>query len=128
MKHGWLLRGTLFCLVVLVGTGVAKHRLIEPTAVAEFCDKTGGTWQCLVRQGFVMLFAQNIASMVSVLAGVWSTITRSRSLGFAAVAFGSIGMLLFRFDSAVIGVLLGLLVIAREAVGGLEDGPREGQA
>ncbi|MEP7312317.1 MAG: hypothetical protein ABI859_07020 [Pseudomonadota bacterium] len=129
MKLGWLLRGSLFCLAVLVGTAVAKYRLIEPTAVATFCDKTGGTWYCYIRQGLVLMFApQNVAGMASVVTGVWSTITRSRGLAFAALAFGGIGMLLYHFDSAVIGVLLGLLVLAREAAGGIEDAPRGGQA
>ncbi len=123
MKLGWLIRGSLFCLAVLVGTAVSKYRLIEPTAVATFCDVTGGTWYCLVRQGLVLMFAQNVAGMAAILCGVWSTITRSRSLAFAAIAFGSIGMLLYRFDSAVIGVLLALLVLAREVAGGIEDAP-----
>ena len=65
-----------------------------------------------------------IAGMVATVLGVWCTITRSRALAVAALCFGAVGFVLYRYDSAVIGVLLAALVLAREAAGRPEDAER----
>ena len=121
---GWLWRGLLVVTVVLVGTIVARYRLIEPLQVAALCERDDAPLWCLLRRMFVFLFAQNLVGMGSVVLGVWCTITRSRVLAFAALCFGAVGLVLYRFDSAVIGVLLAGLVLAREAAGRPEDAER----
>jgi hypothetical protein len=120
--RAWLLRGSAAVLLVLGLTLLAKYRLIEPMPVASRCQ-TGGDypWWCVVREGIVLLFVKNIAGMASVLLGAWATIQRSARLAFAAICAGVVGMTLYRFDSAVIGVLLGVLVIARLAAGPVEQ-------
>jgi hypothetical protein len=120
----WLWRGLLLLAVVLAGTLVARYRLIEPMAVATLCERDDAPAWCLLRRLFVFLFAQNVAGMAAVVFGVWCTITRSRVLAFAALCFGAVGLVLYRFDSAVIGVLLAGLVLAREAAGRPEDAER----
>ncbi len=125
-KTAWLWRGLLFIAVVVGGTFFVRYRIIEPMAVATLCERSDDALlaQCLVRKAFVFLFAQNVAGMAAIVFGVWCTITRSRVLAFAALAFGAIGLILYRFDSAVIGVMLAGLVIAREAAGRPEDAER----
>jgi hypothetical protein len=118
---GWLWRGLLLVAIVLVGTIVARYRLIEPLPVATLCERDDAPAWCLLRRAFVFLFAQNVAGMGAIVFGVWSTITRSRTLAFTALCFGAVGLVLYRFDSAVAGVLLAGLVIAREAAGRPED-------
>jgi len=124
----WLWRGLLVVALVFGATLLAKYRLVEPLQVATQCEREDATmlWPpwCLLRKSFVFLFAQNVAGMTSIVLGVWSTITRSRTLAFAALCFGSVGLVLYRFDSAVIGVLLAALVLAREAAGSPEDAER----
>jgi hypothetical protein len=121
----WLWRGLLVLAVVLVGTYVVRYRIIEPLPVATLCERADAMLpQCLLRKTFVFLFAQNVAGMAAIVFGVWCTITRSRWLAFAALCFGAIGFVLYRFDSAVIGVMLAGLVIAREAAGRPEDAER----
>lgn len=133
-RRAWLWRGLLVVGVVLAGTFVARYRLIEPMAVASLCERDDAPAWCLIRHFFVFLFAQGLpgtdsaatapASMAAVLLGVWCTITRSRTLAFAALCFGAVGLVLYRFDSAVVGVLLAALVVGREAAGRPEDAER----
>ena len=124
-KLTWLWRGLLVLAVVLGGTFFVRYRIIESLPVATLCERADA-WlvQCLVRKTFVFLFVQNVAGMAAIVFGVWCTITRSRWLAFAAISFGAIGLVLYRFDSAVIGVMLAALVIAREAAGRPEDAER----
>jgi hypothetical protein len=117
----WLWRGLLVVAIVLVGTLVARYRLIEPQPVATLCEREGAPLWCLTRDFFVFLFARNVAPMAAIVLGVWCTITRSRTMAFGALCFGAIGLVLYRFDSAVFGVVLAALVVAREAAGRPED-------
>ena len=122
--NGWLWRGLLVVAVVLGCTILARYRLVEPLPVATLCEREDGPAWCWLRKGCVFLFAQNLAGMAAIVFGVWCTITRSRLLAFVALSFGAVGLVLYRFDSAVIGVLLAGLVIAREAAGHPEDAER----
>ena len=127
-RRNWLLGAALFVALVIAATIFAKYRLIEPMAYAAACERhEGPAFGCLVRQALVVLFVKNIAGMASTLFGVWSTVTRTRGLAVTAVALGGGSIVLYRFDSAVIGVLLGLLVIAREAARGYQQAAREGE-
>lgn len=125
-KLAWLWRGLLVVALVIGVTFVVRYRIIEPLPVATLCERSDEAMlpQCLVRKAFVFLFAQNVAGMAAIVLGVWCTITRSRLLAFAALSFGAIGLVLYRFDSAVIGVLLAGLTLAREAAGRPEDAER----
>ena len=124
----WLVGGALLVALVIGATVLAKYRLIEPISYAAACERHEGPWLgCLVRQALVVLFVKNIAGMASTLFGVWSTVTRTRGLALAAIALGGVSSVLYRFDAAVIGVLLGLLVIAREAARGYQQAAGEGQ-
>jgi hypothetical protein len=127
-SNRWLVGGLLLVGLVVGATVIAKYRLIEPMAYAAACERHEGPWLgCLLRQTLVVLFVKNIAGMAATLFGVWSTVTRSRGLAFAAIAMGGISMVLYRFDSAVIGVLLGLLVLAREAARRYQQAAGESQ-
>lgn len=130
-SRAWLWRGLAVVAVVLAGTLVVRYRLVEPMPVALLCEREGAPAWCFIRRFFVFLFAQGLpgtdsaatapASMAAMVLGVWSTISRSRWMAFAALSFGAVGLVLYRFDSAVIGVLLAALVIGREAAGRPED-------
>jgi hypothetical protein len=123
-RTAWLWRGLVVVAILLGCTVLARYRLIEPLPVATLCEREDGPAWCWLRKGFVFLFAQNLAGMAAIVFGVWCTITRSRTLAFVALGFGAIGLVLYRFDSAVIGVLLAGLVLAREAAGRPEDAER----
>jgi hypothetical protein len=121
-NHRWLAIGALVVALVVIGTIVARYRIIEPTAYATACDRHEGPWfGCQLRNALVVLFVKNIAGMASTLFGVWATVTRTRGLAFAALAMGGISIVLYRYDSAVIGVMLALLVIAREVASGQHE-------
>jgi hypothetical protein len=104
-------------LAVWVGLVLlAKYQLVEPQAFAAACDAgTGPALACLVRHAVVMGFVKNIAGMAATVLGLWCTVTRSLVLAFAALACGLFSILLYRFDAAVVGVLLALLVVFRAA-------------
>lgn len=130
----WLWRGLLVVAAVLAGTFVVRYQLIEPNAVATLCEREGAPAWCWIRRFFVFLFVQAVPTQTTVTApvamgaivfGVWSTITRSRVMAFTALCFGAVGMVLYRFDSVIVGVLLAALVIGREAAGRPEDAERQ---
>lgn len=102
-------------VALVVGlTLLGRYRLVEPMALVAACERGEAHWLlCSLRQGLVVLFVQNVLGMGSTVLGVWSTITRARSLAVAAVALGLMSVILFRFDAAFIGITLGLLVLAR---------------
>ena len=118
----WLLWGSFAVALVIGGTILGKYQLVEPVPFAAACERHEGPWLgCLLRGALVVLFVKNIAGMAATLFGCWSMVTRQRPLAFAAVAMGGISMVLYRFDAAVIGVMLGLLVLARAAAGPQQD-------
>jgi hypothetical protein len=124
----WLVGGLLLVGLVIGATILAKYRLIEPMSYASACERHEGPWLgCMLRQALVVLFVKNIAGMASTLFGAWSTVTRTRGLALAAIAMGGVSIVLYRFDAAVVGVLLGLLVVAREAARGYQQAQGEGQ-
>ncbi|MEY4762334.1 MAG: hypothetical protein RLZZ200_2190 [Pseudomonadota bacterium] len=114
----WLVWGSFVVALVIGGALLGKYRLVEPVPFAAACERQEGPWLgCFTRGVLVALFVKNIAGMAAAIFGVWSTVTRQRPVAFAAVAMGGISMVLYRFDAAVVGVMLGLLVLARAAAG-----------
>jgi hypothetical protein len=126
----WIAYGALVVALVIAAAVVGKYRLVEPMAYAAACERHEGPWfGCLLRDTLVVLFVKNIAGMASVVFGVWATVTRTRVLALAALAMGGVSIVLYRYDSAAIGVMLGLLVLAREVTGGKQQsaGKDQGQ-
>jgi hypothetical protein len=148
----WLVYGAVAIALVIAVTVVAKYRLIEPMAYAAACERHEGPWLgCQFRASLILLFFQNltdltstpfartvadmagmlfapsIAGMSSAVLGILATLARNRGLALAAVAVGGSNIVLYHFDSGVIGVMLGLLVIAREAARGKQQATGEGE-
>lgn len=129
----WLILGTLGVALVIGGAMLGKYQLVEPVPYAAACERQEGPWfGCLLRFALVALFVKNIAGMAATVFGLWATVTRQRALAFAAVAMGGVSIVLYRFDAAIVGVMLGLLVLARAAAGpqqhGSTDDTQAGQA
>jgi hypothetical protein len=148
----WLGYGAVAVALVIAVTVVAKYRLIEPVAYAAACERHEGPWLgCQFRASLILLFFRNltdltsalfvktvadmastlfapsIAGLSSAVLGVWATLARNRGLALAAVAVGGSNIVLYHFDSGAIGVMLGLLVIAREASRGKREAAGEGE-
>lgn len=123
----WLWLGVLAVACVIAAVLVGKYRLVEPVPFAAACERhEGPAMACLLRKTLVALFVQNfkgiaLAALASLVFGLWATVTRWRSLAFAAIAMGGTSIVLYRFDYAVIGVMLGLLVLVRAAVAGPQE-------
>ncbi|MFM1885506.1 MAG: hypothetical protein RL026_663 [Pseudomonadota bacterium] len=124
--------GLLAGIAAVLATGgltlLAKYQLVEPQAVAAACEAGGGpALACALRHAVVMLFVKNLAGTAATLLGLLATFTRSSLLAFAALCCGLASMLLYRFDAAVVGVLLALLVVARNAAAVQRPQHRKGQ-
>lgn len=128
----WVGRAVFVLALVLGLTLLGRYKLIEPMAFVAACEREEAPAAlCLLRQTLVVLFVQNILGMASTVLGVWSTITRTRGLAVAAIALGGMSIILFRFDAAFIGIVLGLLVLARSLAsqsGQLTDAEQQHQA
>jgi len=121
-SYRWLWLAVVAIAVVAGLTLVARYTLIEPMAFVAACERQQAPQAlCLLREGLVILFVKNILGMASTVFGVWSTITRTRALAVAAIALGAMSVILFRFDAAFIGIVLGLLVLARALAGSTDQ-------
>lgn len=93
-----------------------RYGVVEPESVAATClGQTPPGW-CWVRQALVVGFSRNLFALSSLVAGVLATATRFRWLAVIAIVMGVMGSILYRFELAGVGLLLGALVFARSDI------------
>ncbi|MBA3478558.1 MAG: hypothetical protein H0T52_09205 [Lautropia sp.] len=118
-----------FVLPVLVLAAAVALRVwaIEPSHIGHACDPAPWSGWCAARTALIMAFRFEEIGWAALSAGVAATILRHRWLGQLALALGLAGLILYSYEPAVVGVLLGTLVIFRPRLGRLPPGaPAEG--
>ena len=115
-----LLRPQLKILVIGALTSAIalglRYGVVEPESVATTCLGPLPPGWCWVRHALVVGFSRNLFALSSLAAGVLATATRTRWLAVVAIVMGVTGSILYRFELAGIGLLLGALVFARADV------------
>jgi hypothetical protein len=109
--------------LAIAGAGIAAAALrllvVEPEATAHLCSAPGAPSWCTARAAAIAAFGSGALAAAAVLAGVVATVTRRAGAALAAVALGVAGLVLYSIEAGAVGLLLGLLALAR---------PRERQA
>ena len=90
-----------------------RFYIVEPESLASACAAGAADWRCSLRALVVYGFVNNVFGLASFIAGVLATIARWRWLAVIAMCAGVAGAVLYRFELAGVGLLLGALVLAR---------------
>jgi hypothetical protein len=109
-----LLRRIVPVAVAAYGTAaVARYGLIEREDLGILCESLTAPWWCGVRLLTIRAFLLDLfglASLAFLVVGYWR---RSPLFALAAIAAGTIGMVLYSFFWSGVGVLGGLLLAGR---------------
>ncbi len=107
--------GALVALAVLAVALVLRHVLIEPAAIAHACDPSPWAGACAARTLVILSFVNQEVGWAALGAGMLATLLRSPRLAVLALAAGCAGLVLYSYEPAAVGALLGVLVLARGA-------------
>jgi len=116
LSQAWRVLATvaLTCVVAYIVAFKVRYGLIEREDLGLLCDAPAAPWWCSVRSliiiGVFVHDAFALASMVLAAIAAWR---RSGAFAVAAVAVGTVGMVLYGFTWSGVGVLGGALVLAR---------------
>ena len=100
---------------VLAIAFAARHLAIEPAAIAHACDPAPWAGACAARTLVILGFVNQEVGWLAFGAGVLATLLRAPRLATLALAAGCAGLVLYSYEPAAVGALLGLLVRARAA-------------
>ena len=90
-----------------------RNQLIEQKELAFFCAGGGHTIECKVRWMIEKSFKHLGLGYFALFLGTLSTITRSGFVGLLACMVGMAGLILYCWDYAAVGFLLGALTLTR---------------
>ena len=110
---------------------ILRLAVVEPAAIAHACDPAPWAGWCAARTLLVHGFATQGIGWLSLAAGVIATLRRQprvaqRAIAQLALAAGSAGLVLYSFEPAAAGALLGLTALVR-APSTPDGSPRRGQ-
>jgi hypothetical protein len=104
------LTGIVACIVAVT----LRYGLIEREDLGLLCETPAAPWWCSVRLLIIIgVFLHDAFALTSVALAAIAAWRRSGAFAVAAVAVGTIGMVLYRFTWSGVGVLGGALVLAR---------------
>ena len=100
----------------LLALGVAlalRVFAIEPSHIGHACDPAPWSGWCAARTSLIMAFRFQELGWAALAVGIVATFLRRAWLGQLALALGLVGLVLYSYEPAVIGALLGALVVFR---------------
>lgn len=105
----------LFTLLVIASATVAillavRLLLVEPDEVAATCAVQVAAFSCKIRNAAIYGFAHHLFGPISIIAAVLAWIGALRIFALIAVMTGIAGMVLYDFDMAGVGMLLGVVL------------------
>ena len=103
----------LFILFSLALSLWVRSQLIEQSELGFFCDGGGQTGLCKIRWLIVQSFNTQGLGYFALFLGLLATLTRSAFIGLLAGMVGVSGLVLYSWDFAAVGFLLGVLTLAR---------------
>ena len=107
------MRPFLLPLLVLAAAYALRLLAIEPSHIGHACDPNPWSGWCAARTALIMSFRFQEIGWVALAVGIIATFVRRQWMGQAALALGLAGLVLYSYEPAVIGALLGVLVIFR---------------
>jgi hypothetical protein len=104
-------------LAIAVAAGLVAWALrafaIEPAAIAHACDPAPWQGACAARTVLLRTFVNQEIGWLAFAAGVVATALRAPRAARVALALGAAGLVLYSYEPAAVGALLGLLVLVR---------------
>lgn len=107
------LRAFALPLLALAVALALRVFVIEPSYIGHACDPEPWSGWCAARTALIMTFRFEEIGWVALVLGMLATFLRRAWLGQSALALGLAGLVLYSYEPAVIGALLGALVIFR---------------
>ena len=117
----------VFVIALVVAAGL-RYRLIEPADMAHACAADASAAFCWLRGWLVQGFQHQEPGWIAAIAGLigWILAPRgaisgptsrrlARLSGLLALAFAAIGLMLYSFDPAALGLVLGIIALTRVA-------------
>ena len=95
----------------------ARFQLVEAKDFGFYCVSGGASHLCTLRGLLVQSFDSFGLGYAALFLGCLGTLTRSEPVALLAVNVGLLGLLLYNWDYAAVGFLLGVLVLARSLFG-----------
>jgi hypothetical protein len=113
-------------MALAIAAGV-RYAIIEPTGLAHLCGAPGAPWWCAPRALAAAILDAGALGFGAIGAGILAILTRLSRWALAAACLGAAGLVLYAVAMGAVGLLLGLLVLARTAAGSatLPDARRE---
>jgi hypothetical protein len=108
-----ILRAGTIALVALAAALALRHFAIEPASIAHACDPEPWRGACAARSMLMRTFLNQELGWLAFGAGVLATVMRGRAFATFALGAGAAGLVLYSYEPAAAGGLLGLLVLAR---------------
>lgn len=105
----------LFAAVLAVAMQAIRLLLVEPDEVARSCVAQAGQWFCPMRDFVVQGFVHKWYGTVSLIAAVLAWLGGWAVCAVLAMITGMAGVVLYDFDMAALGLLLGALLLMRHA-------------
>jgi len=102
-------------VAVLVATLLLRHFVIEPAAIAHACDPAPWLGACALRSTVILSFVNQEVGWLALAAGLVATLVRGVWPARLAVWAGVAGLVLYSYEPAAVGALLGLMVVVRAA-------------
>jgi hypothetical protein len=107
------LRPFLPPLFVLAAAIALRLLAIEPSHIGHACDPAPWSGWCAARTTLIMSFRFQEIGWAALAVGIVASFARRRWLGQLALGLGFAGLVLYSYEPAVAGALLGALVIVR---------------
>ena len=114
-------------MALAIAAGV-RYAIIEPAGLAHLCGAPGAPWWCVPRALAAAVLGAGVLGFGAIGAGVLAILTRRSAWALAAACLGAAGLVLYAVATGAVGLLLGLLVLARAGGATLPDARREREA
>jgi hypothetical protein len=106
-------RGLAIAVVVGLVAWALRAFAIEPAAIAHACDPAPWQGACAARTALLRTFVHQEIGWLAFAAGAVATVLRAPPAATVALAAGAAGLVLYSYEPAAVGALLGLLVLVR---------------
>jgi hypothetical protein len=100
-------------IAAYIAAATVRYGLIEREDLGLLCDTPAAPGWCSVRLLIIQAFLHDVFGLTSVALAAIAAWRRSGAFAVAAVAVGTVGMVLYGFTWSGVGVLGGALVLAR---------------
>jgi hypothetical protein len=118
----------LLCVLAAAALLSIRFFLVEPDEMAMECLSNDTDYLCRLRTATISGFSRHLFGEISLAAAVLAAVGALRYFALIALISGLAGMILYDFQLAALGFLLGMLIFARVDVKMREERQRQQQA